>query len=75
MSPEERRRLELILESTRVPAPPPEGWREPDPEHPGLVGEARARMEAQKRKWLADALRGEARDLYDRKRPTVTGEY
>jgi hypothetical protein len=32
-------------------------------------------MEAQKRKWLADALRGEVRDLYDRKRPTVTGEY
>jgi hypothetical protein len=61
LSEEESRRLDIIRNSQRTPQQDtPPGWTEPDPAHPGLVGEARARMEAQRRKMLADLLRADA---------------
>jgi hypothetical protein len=51
--------MELIYNSQRTPQQDvPPGWREAEPDHPGLVGEARARMEAQRRRIMADLLRG-----------------
>jgi hypothetical protein len=61
LTEEERRRLEIIASSRRTPQDDvPLGWREPDPEHPGLVGEARARMETQRRRRLVELLRSDA---------------
>jgi isopentenyldiphosphate isomerase len=68
----EQERLELIRRAQQLPAVLPPGWTEALQDHPGLVGEQKARQEAQKRKALADLLRSQGKDLFDRTTPGVT---